>query len=358
MTPCLLVWPERIDANIAHMIERAGSPARLRPHCKTHKMDQVVRRLVAAGIDHHKAATVVEIELLCQSGAADVVLAGNPVGPTLSQLQRVMKTHPQIQFAVTADAEGPIRQLSEECDQTGTSAGIVLDLDVGQHRTGVDPDSGDALALYALIHELPHIHPAGLHIYDGHQHQSDIGERTTAVRQSWRPVYSLIERLNSSNLPVPEILCGGTPTFPVYAEFDDSRIRLSPGTCTLHDVGYGGNYSDLVFDVAAAIATRVVSSSVPGQLTLDAGTKSIASDPPLERRVYLPDLPDAQTLLHNEEHLTVRSDHAGRFEPGDLLLAFPGHICPTVALHEFAQVIEGEAITAQWPVARHRHLKD
>ncbi len=150
ITPSLLVWPERIDSNIARMVAMAGDPERLRPHCKTHKMIPVVERLVAAGVRCHKAATVVEVDMLCRAGAADVVLAGNPVGPSLSQLQQVMKAFPDVQFSITTDAEGPIRQLSAECQANQTSAGVLLDVDVGLHRTGIRPESPVADSLYTL----------------------------------------------------------------------------------------------------------------------------------------------------------------------------------------------------------------
>lgn len=358
ITPSLLVWPARIDANIASMVSIAKDPGRLRPHCKTHKMVQVIERLVAAGVTSHKAATVVETEMLCRAGATDIVLAGPIVGPTLSQLQRVMQAFPDVRISITADSDSPIRQFSVECLAAGTSGGVLLDVDVGLHRTGIDPESTDADTLYGLINELPAVTPAGLHIYDGHQHQTDLSERTDAVRQAWQPVEPLVGRLEAAGLKVPELLCGGTPSFSVYADFSDPRVKLSPGTCTLHDVGYGSKCPDLVFDVAAAVATRVVSATVPGQLTLDVGHKAIAADPPAGGRVFLPELPDAKSIIHNEEHLTVTTEHAHKFAPGDLLMALPIHVCPTVALHEFAFVIEDGRVTDRWEIARHRVLRD
>ena len=358
ITPSLLVWPERIDANIARIVQIAGDAKRLRPHCKTHKMIQVAQRLVAAGVTQHKASTVVEVDMLCRSGAEDVVLAGNPVGPSLTQLQRVVTAHPQVKISITADAEGPIRQLSDESSAAGISLGVMIDLDVGLHRTGIAPDSPNAESLYALVQSLNGVHPAGLHIYDGHHHQTDPDERTAAVQKAWQPVESLVKRLESAGLPVPELLCGGTPSFPVYAQFENPQIRLSPGTCTLHDVGYGRKCPDLSFEVAAAVATRVVSSAVPGQLTLDVGHKAIAADPPADFRAILSDLPDAQAIIHNEEHLTVTTEHADQYASGDLLFAFPVHICPTVALHESAIVIQNGAETDRWMIARHRILRN
>lgn len=358
VTPCLLVWPDRIEANIARMVGIAKGADRLRPHCKTHKMVQVIERLVAAGVTHHKAATVVEVDMLCRGGATNIVLAGNLVGPSQTELLRVAARYPNVEFSITADDERPIRQLSNEASAAGLTIGVMLDLDVGLHRTGVDPDSAEAETLYALIDELPGVRLTGLHVYDGHQHQTDLQERTTAVQDAWKPVERLVGRLESAGRDIPELLCGGTPSFPIYAGMTDPRIRISPGTCTIHDVGYGRLCPDLVFDVAAAVATRVVSSAVPGQLTLDVGHKAICGDPPAGKRVFLPDLPDAQATVHNEEHLTVKSEFSDRFSSGDLLMALPIHVCPTVALHHKALVISNGSVVDEWTIARHRNLAD
>lgn len=358
VTPALLVWPNRIDANIAHMIEIAKGKHRLRPHCKTHKMVDVIRKLVATDITHHKAATVVEVDMLCRGGAANIVLAGNLVGPSLAELLRVAARYPDVEFSITADDAEPIRQLSNEASRTGTTIGVMVDLDVGLHRTGVDPDSSSAETLYALVDELSGVRQTGLHIYDGHQHQTNLEERTTAVQDAWKPVERLVSRLEAAGWTIPELLCGGTPSFPVYADMSDPRIRISPGTCTLHDVGYGRLCPDLVFNVAAAVATRVVSSAMPGQLTLDVGHKAICGDPPAGKRVYLPDLPDAEATVHNEEHLTVKSEFADRYSSGDLLMALPVHVCPTVALHHKALAIADGTIRDEWRIARQRNLSD
>jgi len=357
-TPALLVWPDRIEANIRRMIEIAGGTDRLRPHCKTHKMRQVAEMLVAAGITHHKAATVVEADMLCSAGAEDVVLAGNPVGPALTDFMSVVQRYPSVTFAITADAGPVIRQVAADCAAAETVVGVMLDLDVGLHRTGVLPDSAIAQQLYQLIEQLPGVRPAGLHIYDGHQHQTDYEERRDAVQQAWQPVAQLLERMQAAQLPVPELLCGGTPSFPVYAEMSQPEIRMSPGTCTLHDVGYGRTCPDLVFDVAAAVATRVVSSAVPGQLTLDVGHKAIAGDPPAGGRVWFAELPDAKATIHNEEHLTVESAKAGNYVVGDLLMALPIHVCPSVALHHKANVIRDGEVADHWLIHRHRDLAD
>ncbi|MDA0284840.1 MAG: hypothetical protein O3B86_15955 [Planctomycetota bacterium] len=97
--------------------------------------------------------------------------------------------------------------------------------------------------------------------------------------------------------------------------------------------------------------TRVISRPTPTRITLDIGYKAVASDPPAGERLIFPDLPEAELVLQNEEHLVLETSRAGEFEPGDELLAIPRHICPTSALHRAAYVVSGGEVVGQWVIA-------
>jgi D-serine deaminase-like pyridoxal phosphate-dependent protein len=159
------------------------------------------------------------------------------------------------------------------------------------------------------------------------------------------------DELLAAGWPVPRLVCGGTPTFPVYAPKDDPTIELSPGTCVFWDCGYGKRFPDLHFTPAAVLLTRVVSRPTPDRVTLDLGYKAVASDPPAGKRVTFPDLPDAEAVLQNEEHLVLQTAEAARFQPGDELWAIPTHICPTTALHKQAYVVSEGRVIDRWDVA-------
>lgn len=356
-SPSVLVFADCVRSNIERMVEVAGATDRLRPHCKTHKMSAIIEMLLTRGVRQHKAATIAEVEMLADAGVRDIVFAYNPVGPNIDRVVAILQKFDRLTLAVTADAEMPVRCLSDAAARVGVSVGVMLDTDVGLHRTGVSADSDRALSLYTLIAELPGLTLAGFHVYDGHQHQNSLEDRRAAVLAEWQKVVALKQACESEGLAVPEILCGGTPTFPVYAGLEDPVIRLSPGTGIFHDVGYGGNFPDLGFNPAAVVVTRVVSRPTSSRVTLDLGNKSVAADPPKGHRVYFPDLPNAAQVIHNEEHLVLETEDAHRFEPGDVLLGIPTHICPTSALHQEVAVIENGQLSTPWTVtARNRRI--
>jgi D-serine deaminase-like pyridoxal phosphate-dependent protein len=356
ITPGLVLFQDILEQNLDRMIALAGSPARLRPHCKTHKMAEVTRLELARGITRHKCATLAEAEMLAQAGATDIFLAYNIVGANLARVVEFGRRFPAVQLLVTADHPKAIAQLGAVVSAAGQSVGVLLDLDVGQHRTGV-PAGPAAVALYRQIAATPGLRPEGLHVYDGHQHQKVLAERVAAIDAEWGAVEALHRELLAAGLPVPRLVCGGTGSFPVYAAKSDPAIELSPGTCVFHDAGYTETFPDLVFPPAVLILTRVISRPTADRVTLDLGYKAVASDPPAGRRLTLPDLPDAEQVLQNEEHLVIRTAEAGRFEPGDELLAVPRHVCPTLALHRAVNVIRNGRVAEQWSVvARDRWI--
>src|SRR5581483_12055493 len=132
--------------------------------------------------------------------------------------------------------------LSEALAREHATLDAVLDLDVGQHRTGILAGP-EAMALYRQFGQLPGLKPGGLHVYDGHNHQESLAEREQAVRALLDPVLALRGELERQGLPVPRIVAGGTPTFPVFARLDLPGLECSPATCVLHDHCYGSKFT-------------------------------------------------------------------------------------------------------------------
>jgi len=356
LSPSMIVFREYLEKNLDHMLAIAGSPDRLRPHCKTHKMAEIVKIELAKGIKKHKAATIAEAEMLADAGAKDICLAYSLVGPNQSRAVAFRRKFPDVAFSVTADDEQNIRRLSDTMSAGEADLNVLLDIDTGQHRTGL-PVGDRAAELYRLIDELPKLNAAGFHVYDGHQHQSSFEERKAAVEAEFRKVLAFRDRLAEDGLTVPTMVCGGTGSFPVYAAWDDPAIELSPGTCIFGDTNYGNMFPDLEFPPAAVLLTRVVSRPTPDRITLDLGYKAVASDPPAGKRVSFPELPDAKQVLQNEEHLVLETPNAEKYSVGDELLAVPCHVCPTSALHQSVYVVEDGKVTGSWDVtARNRKL--
>jgi D-serine deaminase-like pyridoxal phosphate-dependent protein len=266
----------------------------------------------------------------------------------------LIKAYPETRFSIVADSAQAIRGLSVSARAAGVDVAVCLDLDVGMGRTGVMPDA-KAVELYRLIASTPALIPAGLHAYDGQIHEPDVTTRRAQCVAAFEPVLALRAALLEAGLPVPALIAGGSPTFPFHAEHRDREC--SPGTTVLWDFGYGEKFSDMPFEIAAVVLTRVVSKPARNRLCLDLGHKAVAAENPLAIRARIAEIPDAVLVMQSEEHLVIESARAGEFSIGRALRALPKHICPTVALHSEAVLIEGGVATERLPIrARARRL--
>ncbi len=352
-SPALVFYPERIEENVRRMIRVAGDAGRLRPHVKTHKCADVVRLQLLQGIRKFKCSTIAEAEMAASAGAPDVLLAMQPVGPAIGRFFALQQAYPGTAFAAIVDAEAAAGEIARAATAAGTDACLWLDVNSGMNRTGIAPGA-DAARLYRRVHESPGLRAGGLHVYDGHIHESDVAERTRVCDAQFAPVADLIDTLAASGLPVPAVVAGGSPTFPIHAK--RAGVELSPGTPLLWDAGYGAAYPDLEFLVAAVVVSRVVSKPGGTLVCLDLGTKAVASEMP-QPRASLLGVGEYRVAAHNEEHLVIDVPDPGRFGIGDVVYAVPVHICPTVARYETAAVVERGRRTGEWPIAaRNRRI--
>jgi D-serine deaminase-like pyridoxal phosphate-dependent protein len=311
-------------------------------------MPALVKLAESLGIRKHKCATIAEAEMVAVAGGTDVLIGYPIVGPNLARFARLIEAYPATTFRATVDHPESARSLSAALQHSDRPTPVLIDLEVGMGRTGIAP--GEAAAkLYALVDDLPNLQPDGLHAYDGHIRDKDLDERRHCATPGLEAVHALRDRLLAMGLPVPRLVLGGTPTFPIHAEVQTPGAECSPGTCVLHDAGYADKFPDLPFTPAAVLLTRVVSLPRSGRVCLDLGHKAVAADP-VGPRLTLLGLPGATLGGQSEEHLVVEAPEADRLAPGTPLMAIPTHICPTCALHSWAYVIEGGKVVDRWEV--------
>ena len=353
-TPCLIFLLERIENNLAAILEMVGGrPERLRPHIKTHKTREISRLWLALGVTRHKAATLVEAEVLAQEGALDVLVSYPLVGPAPDRLGLLARTYPATAFSALVDSRETLAGLVAAAERHTVSLGAMLDLDVGQHRTGVGPVPLRA-ELIAALAQAGSVRPTGIHAYDGHLHMESVEERRALARQVMAVAEGVRRETGLAGWPEVPLVGSGSPSFPVHCEQLGKvpSLELSPGTVVLFDRGYG-RYPDLAakFQGAAAVLTRVISRPQPDLVTFDCGTKAVASDPPMAKRAVVAGLEDAEVVGHNEEHLVLRTVRAAEWPVGRMALAWPWHICPTVAWHDQAWVYEEGKPAGAWMIA-------
>jgi D-serine deaminase-like pyridoxal phosphate-dependent protein len=352
-SPALVVFPERIKENLRVLKAFVPDTTRLRPHVKTNKCPEVCKLMMDAGIKKFKCATIAEAEMLAMIGASDVLLAYQAIGPRGVRLSQLIKKYPATQFACLIDNETTATELSATAEKHGLQIKVFLDLNVGMNRTGIVPEK--ALPLFLHCKSLKGLNPVGLHAYDGHHNDSDFAIRTKGSDEGFARVDTLQQAILKQTGVLATIVTGGNTTISIHAK--RKNIECSPGTFIFWDYGYHKKFAEQHFVFAALLVTRVISKPTDETICIDLGHKAVASENPLNNRVYFLNAPELQPVSQSEEHLILKAEKENSYKVGDVLYGVPFHICPTVALHETVAVVENNRVTGTWNiVARKRKI--
>jgi D-serine deaminase-like pyridoxal phosphate-dependent protein len=343
-SPQLVVYPERVKHNIDKAKEMVGDVSRLRPHVKTNKTPEVMRMMVSAGITKFKCATIAEADILGRENALDVLLAYQPVGPKVSRLIELIKKYPQTRYSCLTDHPIALEGISKTFTDAGIIAEIFIDLNLGMNRTGIPVDM--AMDLYRQAAAMKGIKIRGLHAYDGHIRDPDINNRTIACNATFDKVLRLKDQILKEGFPEPEIIAGGSPTFPIHAK--RKGTDCSPGTFVFWDKGYSDICPEQPFLPAALVISRVISLPEKGKICTDLGHKSIAAENEIHKRAWFINAPELRLLAQSEEHGIADTGPGHNYKPGDVLYVMPYHICPTVALYDHMVVIENHKAGESW----------
>ncbi len=344
-TPVLIVFPERVKANVKTAIGMVENVSQLRPHVKTNKSAEATQLMLDAGITKFKCATIAEAEMLGIIKAPDVVLAYQPLGPKLQRFTELIKKFPSTKYSCVTDNINAAREQADAFTANGLEVPVYVDLNVGMNRTGIIPDEA-AVELCKFVSSTKGIKFAGLHAYDGHVRNKDFALRTKECDEAFAEIEKLKEELLKIGIIVPNIIAGGSPTFPIHAK--RKSIECSPGTFIYWDKGYLDLCPEQNFLTATVLVTRIISLPNPTRVCTDLGHKSVAAENEISRRVFFLNATDLTPVGQSEEHLVCETTTNNHHKAGDVLYGLPYHVCPTVALYERVYTIDNGKITGEW----------
>jgi D-serine deaminase-like pyridoxal phosphate-dependent protein len=229
---------------------------------------------------------------------------------------------------------------------------VLLDVNIGMNRTGVALES--AAASYAAFDRIPGIELSGLHCFSGDFKITDLADRQKAVDRTASQIADIRAQITTAGYTCKVLVLSGTAVLKNYGIFPNAY--LCPGTAFISDLQYHRIFPDYDYIPAAALLTRVISTPLPGQFTLDLGYKAIAADPKGTRGMIL-GYEDAKVCFQCEEHWTWHTDREDAPKVGDLLYVLPTHICPSITCYPRVLVVENHSVTGTWTVtARDRML--
>ena len=359
VTPALVLDLDAFERNLAAMTAYAREKGiALRPHVKTHKSVEIARRQIAAGARGVSAATLGEAAVMVEGGIPGVLIT-SPVVPPAKVEALVALNARAAGLMVVVDHPDNLAALEAAARRAGTRLCVVIDVDVGLKRTGVDSlQSALALAKAALASDALTL--GGVQGYAGHlQHVADFAERKRRSIEALAPLATLRDQLRAWGVAEPIVSGGGTGTFDIDAEAGVLN-ELQVGSYVVMDVQYHDDVEagrgGWRFTPSLFVAASVVSANHPGQVTIDAGLKCFATDGPLPR-VTRGAPAGATYAFMGDEHGRLVFAASGHTLPlGAVVECFVPHCDPTVNLHDVYHCVRGDSLVDLWPIdARGRH---
>jgi len=350
-TPALVVDLGRLALNLDRMAAYAALHGlSLRPHVKTHKSSRVAADQMRLGAVGLTCATPRELEVMSDV-ARDLLWAYPPVGA--ARLERVLSLPYETRLTVALDSAEAARALSEAAERAGRRVGVYVELDVGMRRVGVANADG-ALALARLVAELPWLRYAGVAFYPGHVRQRG-AEQGPALRALGDSLGVVLDALDRAGLR-PAVVSGGSTPAAWRMHEVPGVTEVRPGTYVYNDrvtAALGACDWD---DCALTVLATVVSTAVPGQAVIDAGTKALGREPMADGAGAgfgaLLERPEVTVRAMSEEHGILDLGGSGwRPAVGEQVRVVPNHVCVTVHLHDTVHGVRNGLVETSWPVA-------
>ena len=339
-TPIGYVDLRRVAANAARVSEYASAHGiGWRPHIKTHKSKTVARIQLDAGARGLTVATLREAEVMSEL-TDDILLAYPPVGA--HKLRRLAELPEAIRLKVALDSQDVLDPLASAASAAGRTVGILVEQDVGMGRVGVQT-SAEVVALARRAHDLAGVDFRGILFYPGHVRMSeaDQGEHLSSVAAR---LDQTLSALDSAGLRSEIVSGGSTPTVWRSHEID-ALTEIRSGSCIFNDREAVDVGVAELQHVAYTVLATVVSTAVPGQAVVDAGSKALAKESRGGGGGFgvLLDRPDVIVSSLSEEH-GVLDLGATTWRPriGDTVRIVPNHVCVSVNLQDHLLVEDGD----------------
>lgn len=350
-TPCPVVDLDRLEANLSRMADYASAHGlALRPHVKTHKSARVGREQVARGAAGLTCATPRELEVMAEV-SRDLLMAYPPVGA--GRIARLLALPARIALRVSLDSAEAVDGLARAASLAGREVGVLVELDLGMRRVGV-ATAGEAVALARRVADHPPLRFAGLVFYPGHIREAG-APAAAARRQLSEDLGAVLVQLHRAGLTAPLVSGGSTPT--AWETHEIAGVtEMRPGTYVYNDRATVAAGAASRGDCALTVLATVVSTAVPGQAVVDAGTKALGREPRGGDAAWgfgeLLDRPDVTVRAMSEEHGTLDLGPSGwRPQVGDRVRIIPNHVCVVTHLFDEVAGLRGDQVVERWPVA-------
>ncbi|MEW9668835.1 alanine racemase [Ammoniphilus sp. 3BR4] len=353
-TPAVLVHESILKQNIASMAAFSkANGVDLRPHIKTHKLIPIARMQLEAGAIGITTAKLGEAEVMAEHGITDILIAYPMVGK--GKLERLEKLMNRAKAVTVLDGLEQAQALSQFAVDRGIRFRVLLEIDTGLKRCGVQPFQ-EALGVYRELAKIPGICLNGILTHAGHAYGASGAEQVRKIAQEeGSTMVETAALLRKNGFEVSAVSVGATPTVRISGQVQ-GVTEIRPGNYVFNDLTQVRLGAATEEQCALRVAARVVSQPTSDRLIIDAGAKTLALDQGAHgtsgvsgfgRVIGHPEITIARL---SEEHGILQVHGATSLRVGDIIEIIPNHSCPVVNLTDQVFVVSEGKIVDVWKV--------
>jgi D-serine deaminase-like pyridoxal phosphate-dependent protein len=359
-TPALALDRSKLDRNLERMSAHIrGLGGTLRPHVKTVKSIDVMRRALRNTPGGITVSTLKEAEYFLAHGIRDIIYAVGIAPAKFAHAFSLLRNGAELK--VITDNLDAVRQLAQAASAAGVRVPVLIELDVDDHRSGVRPDSQLLLDLGQALNSTSGVTLAGVLTHAGDSYSCRGAEALTRFAERERAgAVGAAQRLRAAGHQVPIVSVGSTPTGTFTRDLSGvTEVRV--GVYMFQDLVMAGIGVCSVEDIALSVLVSVIGhQSERGWIITDGGWTALSSDRGTAThsvdqgyglvcdaagRMLADDLIVQST---NQEHGILARRDGGpidprRFPVGTLLRVLPNHACATASQHACYHIVDGVA---------------
>lgn len=361
-TPCLVLDKAGLIANLDRMqaaVDRQG--VALRPHLKTAKSATVAELAAARGARGITVSTLAEAEYFADHGATDITYA---VGITPDKLFRAKALMDRgVNLKIMTDNRTVACAISDFSKAHDCTLQVLIEIDCGDHRAGLQADGPDLLAVAGAIEAPAKL--LGLLTHAGHSYGVDTAGQVAEIAEQERAAAVLAaSRLREAGHDISVVSVGSTPT-ALFASDLTGVTEVRAGVYVFFDVDQMSRGVCTADEIALTVLASVIGHNrAANKILLDAGGLALSKDRSADHfapRAHYGLLCDAETgtllpelsvtsVSQEHGHVVVEDDRAYDLLPiGAKVRILPIHACMTAAAYDRYNVVDGSAeVTDTW----------
>lgn len=364
-TPCLLLDPARLDRNIARMAARAEELAvTWRPHLKTPKSLDVAR-LAAPGADSPiTVSTLAEAEYFAAGGYRDILWAAAATPVKLARADHIHRSH-DMQLLCVTDSVELARAAATRAEELDCRFEFLIEVDCGEHRSGVQPASQALIAVADAISASPRLALAGVMTHAGHSYaHADHAGIVRVAEEERDAAIASARMLREAGHDCAIVSVGSSPTM-LHAPHLEGVSEVRAGVGLFWDLDQHSRGLCELDDLAVGVLASVIGhNKAAGRLIIDAGSLALSKD--IGANKHMPEVkygllcdPVSRELHEGLAVETAYQEHGvvpvgdpawfDRLAIGAQVLVLPNHICLTASAYDGYHVVHDDTVIADWP---------